>query len=96
MNIFHQINKLHRGIGEHLSLIHIFHRLGHSIGIDVHEPGDANTANTDLVLPGNVFSCEPGVYLAGRVGVRIEDLCMVTENGVQILNHYPKELQVID
>lgn len=48
------------------------------------------------VLPGNVFSCEPGVYLAGRVGVRIEDLCMVTEDGVQILNHYPKELQVID
>lgn len=71
------------------------HRLGHSIGIDVHEPGDANTINTDEVMPGNVFSCEPGVYVAGKMGVRIEDLCMVTEDGVKILNHYPKELEII-
>lgn len=72
------------------------HRLGHSIGIDVHEPGDANTVNTDETAPGNVFSCEPGVYLAGRGGVRIEDLCMVTEDGVKILNHYSKELQILE
>ncbi len=72
------------------------HRLGHSIGIEVHEPGDANTVNQDQVAPGNVFSCEPGVYLKGKLGVRIEDLCMVTEDGVKILNHYPKELQIIE
>ena len=94
---FCDIDRAARGLIEEAGYGPYFiHRLGHSIGIDVHEPGDANTANTDPVLPGNVFSCEPGVYLVGRVGVRIEDLCMVTEDGVKILNHYPKELQVID
>ena len=44
----------------------------------------------------HVFSCEPGIYLPGDVGVRIEDLVLVTENGVEILNHYPKTLQVIE
>ena len=41
------------------------------------------------------FSIEPGIYLPGKVGVRIEDLVLVTEDGVKVLNHYPKELQVI-
>jgi Xaa-Pro dipeptidase len=71
------------------------HRLGHSIGLELHEPGDANPVNTDLVQEGNIFSCEPGVYIPGQFGVRIEDLCLVTENGVTLLNSYPKELQVI-
>ncbi|MCC8059505.1 MAG: Xaa-Pro peptidase family protein [Clostridiales bacterium] len=72
------------------------HRLGHSIGIDVHEPGDANTINMDKLVSGNIFSCEPGVYLKDRVGVRIEDLCLVTDSGVQVLNHYSKALEILE
>lgn len=71
------------------------HRLGHSIGLEVHEPGDANPYNTDQLREGNIFSCEPGVYLKGRFGVRIEDLCLVTADGLEKLNQYPKELEII-
>jgi Xaa-Pro dipeptidase len=71
------------------------HRLGHSIGLEVHEPGDANPINTTTLREGNIFSCEPGVYLPGRFGVRIEDLCLVVPEGVSILNSFPKELEVI-
>lgn len=71
------------------------HRLGHSIGIEVHEPGDVSSANTDTVKPGMTFSIEPGVYVDGEVGVRIEDLVLVTEDGCEVLNHFSKELQIV-
>lgn len=72
------------------------HRIGHSIGIEVHEPGDVSGANTSEVQAGMTFSIEPGIYLEGDVGVRIEDLVLVTETGCEILNHYPKELKILD
>jgi Xaa-Pro dipeptidase len=72
------------------------HRLGHSIGIEVHEVGDVSCANTDEVRPGMIFSVEPGVYLEGETGVRIEDLVLVTEDGCEILNHFSKDLRVLD
>lgn len=72
------------------------HRLGHSIGIEVHEPGDVSQAHTETVQPGMTFSIEPGVYLEGDVGVRIEDLVVVTENGCEVLNHFSKELKIIN
>ena len=71
------------------------HRLGHGIGLDVHEPPDCSCVNQGLAEPGMCFSVEPGVYLPGRFGVRIEDLVVVTETGVEVLNKFPKELQVI-
>lgn len=71
------------------------HRLGHFIGLDVHEYGDVSAANQDVAQPGMVFSIEPGIYLPGDVGVRIEDLVLVTETGAEILNKYPKELMVL-
>lgn len=71
------------------------HRLGHFIGTDEHEHGDVSGVNEDTVKEGMVFSIEPGIYLPGDVGVRIEDLVLVTDNGVEILNHVDKELQVI-
>ena len=46
-------------------------------------------------MPGNIFSIEPGVYLEGKLGVRIEDLVLVTEEGCEVLNRLPKELEVI-
>lgn len=72
------------------------HRTGHSIGIEVHEVGDVSSVNTDILKPGMVFSVEPGIYLPGDMGVRIEDLVVVTEDGCEILNDYDKELKVID
>ena len=71
------------------------HRLGHFIGKDVHEYGDVSV-NFDLeVQEGMIFSIEPGVYLAGKFGVRIEDLVLVTKDGCKILNSYTKDLIVI-
>jgi len=71
------------------------HRTGHSIGIEVHEYGDVSSANEDLLMPGMIFSVEPGIYLEGELGVRIEDLVLVTEEGHEVLNSYPKDLQII-
>jgi len=71
------------------------HRTGHSIGIEVHEYGDVSSSNDDLLKPGMIFSVEPGIYLEGELGVRIEDLVLVTEDGYETLNKYPKELQII-
>lgn len=71
------------------------HRLGHQIGLDVHEPGDVSSVNEACVQQGMCFSIEPGIYLPGRFGVRIEDLVIVTENGCEVLNAYPRELETL-
>lgn len=71
------------------------HRLGHFIGIETHEAGDVSQANKGITRPGNIFSIEPGVYVTGKVGVRIEDLAMITEDGCEILNHYSKKIETI-
>ncbi len=71
------------------------HRTGHLIGIDVHEYGDVSATNTDRVEAGMIFSIEPGIYLRGEVGVRIEDLVLVTEDGCEVLNKADKELCIL-
>lgn len=71
------------------------HRTGHSIGIDVHDFGDVSAVNHDEVAEGMIFSIEPGIYLTGEVGVRIEDLVLVTKDGCEVLNHYTKDLIVV-
>ncbi|WP_027633574.1 M24 family metallopeptidase [Clostridium hydrogeniformans] len=72
------------------------HRTGHSIGLEVHDFGDVSSINEDRVQPGMIFSIEPGIYLTGEVGVRIEDLVLVTEDGCEVLNKYDKELTIIE
>lgn len=72
------------------------HRLGHFIGLDEHEFGDVSAVSTWIARPGMIFSIEPGIYLAGDTGVRIEDLVLVTEDGCEVLNHYSKELEIIE
>ncbi|MGH3914952.1 MAG: M24 family metallopeptidase, partial [Pseudonocardiaceae bacterium] len=68
------------------------HRTGHGIGLDVHEEPYI-VAGNDLVLePGMAFSIEPGIYLSGRWGARIEDIVVVGEDGATRLNHRPREL----
>ncbi|WP_296644170.1 M24 family metallopeptidase [Romboutsia sp. 13368] len=71
------------------------HRTGHSIGIETHDMGDVSSINTDTLKPGMIFSVEPGIYLPGEFGVRIEDLVLVTEDGHEILNKHTKELNII-
>ena len=71
------------------------HRLGHFIGLSEHEYGDVSSACDWPLEPGMIFSIEPGIYLGGDVGVRIEDLVLVTDDGFRRLNLYPHELEII-
>lgn len=71
------------------------HRTGHGIGIDVHEPEDVCATNHHPLRPGMIFSIEPGIYLPGRLGVRIEDLVLVTEQGCAVLNQVSKDLTLL-
>lgn len=71
------------------------HRLGHFIGLSEHEYGDVSCVNETLAVPGMIFSIEPGIYLTGDTGVRIEDLVLVTEDGCEVLNHFPKALEIL-
>lgn len=71
------------------------HRTGHCIGIEDHEFPSVSSNNDMPVEVGMTFSIEPGIYIPGKYGVRIEDLVLVTEDGCEVLNSSPKELKII-
>jgi D-alanyl-D-alanine dipeptidase len=71
------------------------HRTGHGIGLEVHEPPYLVEGNADALERGMTFSIEPGIYLEGRFGVRIEDIVAVTEDGAERLNRSTRDLQTV-
>ncbi|NLA70230.1 MAG: aminopeptidase P family protein [Clostridiales bacterium] len=80
-----------KGFGEYFT-----HRTGHSCGLEDHEWGDVSSVNEAIIQPGQCFSIEPGIYLYDEgIGVRIEDLVLVTEDGCEVLNKYTKDLFVV-
>ena len=68
------------------------HSLGHGVGIEIHEKPAAGSRSADVLEPGMTVTIEPGVYIPGKLGVRIEDLALVTEDGCEILTTSPKAL----
>jgi Xaa-Pro aminopeptidase len=71
------------------------HRTGHGIGVETHEEPYIVSGNTRLLEPGMAFSIEPGIYLAGRHGARIEDIVVATEDGIERLNVTGRDLVVL-
>ena len=71
------------------------HRTGHGIGLELHEPPYMVEGDRTVLEPGMTFSVEPGVYLEGRFGIRIEDIVAVTTDGVERLNRSTRDLQVV-
>jgi Xaa-Pro dipeptidase len=71
------------------------HRTGHGIGMEGHEDPYMRSDNMQLLEPGMAFTVEPGIYLTGRNGVRIEDNVVITESGADVLSDMPREIQVV-
>lgn len=78
------------GYGEYFT-----HRLGHGLGISIHEYPSVTETNQLKLQPGMVYTIEPGIYIPEKVGVRIEDDIVITKDGAEVLTKYPKKLQVI-
>jgi Xaa-Pro aminopeptidase len=79
-----------KGFGKYFS-----HSLGHGLGIEIHEPLRLSAKSKDVVRVGNVFTIEPGIYIQGFGGVRIEDDVVVRELGCEVITKSPKELMIL-
>lgn len=80
-----------KGFGEYFN-----HRLGHFIGMEVHEAGDVSATNDNVAKEGMVFSIEPGIYIKDKeIGVRLENLVVVTKDGCRSLNKLPLDIKVL-
>lgn len=71
------------------------HKTGHGLGLDVHEAPQIMRGNHHTLQPGTVFTVEPGLYRPGECGVRIEDDVVITEDGIECLTSFPRELRIV-
>lgn len=71
------------------------HSLGHGVGVEIHEPPYLSPRSEEILQTGNVVTVEPGIYLPGEFGVRIEDMGIVTETGYLNFTEAPKELEIL-
>ena len=91
-----EVDKISRDIITEAGYGELFgHGLGHGVGIDIHENPRFSPAEKTIIRPGMVMTVEPGIYVPGFGGVRIEDMVIVTENGISNVTHSPKELIII-
>jgi len=79
----------------HAGLPPYSHSLGHSVGLAIHESPRLTIKKDEVISPGMVFTIEPGVYIEGQFGIRIEDLVYLSDNGIEILSQSDKKLLVI-
>jgi len=68
------------------------HSTGHGVGLEIHEPPRVAQGQTEVLRPGMVITIEPGIYLAGKFGIRIEDVVAITDSGYELLTSAKKEL----
>jgi Xaa-Pro aminopeptidase len=88
-----EVDEAARGVLRKAGLAEAFsHSTGHGVGLEIHEPPRIGAGEASRLLAGMVITIEPGVYLADRFGIRIEDMVAVTRTGGQVLTPAPKAL----
>ncbi len=88
-----EVDEAARGVLRRAGLAEAFsHSTGHGVGLEIHESPRVGAGQTTRLLPGMVITIEPGIYLAGKFGIRIEDMVAVTRSGGQVLTPAPKAL----
>ena len=72
------------------------HSLGHSVGIDIHEAPNLSPLNGNILKEGNVVTVEPGIYIPGKFGMRLEDFGVITSDGFNVFTQTPHKMFIIE